>query len=185
LDRREWGAADDLLERARARSPQPAAVWYHYAILAARGMRDASRADRLAREGVAAHPREPALLANAAAQCAAAALRRDDAEALQGVMRAIAERPELAPAHRLLGELLYRAGQFDKARDAYAAATRVAPGESATAWARLGTLALRAGDRESARHAWERACSLRPDHPTARANLEALGRSGAAAPPVS
>ena len=51
---------------------------------------------------------------------------------------------------------------------------------SATAWARLGSLALRAGDREAARRAWERACSLQPDHPTARANLDALGRSGAA-----
>ncbi len=189
LDRRDWVAARHLLDRARAHWPQPAAVWYHYAVLAALGVRDIDGASALAREGVAAHPRAAALLANDAALRAGGAGARVEGrgagEPLGGVMQALAERPDLAPAQRLLGDLLYRAGQFDRARNAYAAATRLAPDGSSTAWARLGTLALRAGDRDAARHAWQRACNLRPDHPTARANLEALGRSGADVPSVS
>ncbi len=185
LDQRDWLAACQFLDRARARWPQPPAVWFHYAVLGALGAGEASAAAGLLREAVAAHPRAGALLANTAAHHARDDRGQDSAEALDAVMAAVAECPELAPAQRLLGQLRYRAGQFDRAREAYAAATRLAPDASATAWARLGTLALRAGDRGAARHAWDRACSLQPDHPTARANLDALGRSGAEAPPTA
>ncbi|GJG87690.1 hypothetical protein tb265_28710 [Gemmatimonadetes bacterium T265] len=182
LDRREWEVARELLERARAHWTAPPAVWYHYALLAALYVRDARGAATLAREGRAAHPRAAALLANRAAHRAQTRRPEHLAGALADVMGALAERSDLAPAQRLLGELQYRAGRFDRAREAYEAATRLAPDASADAWARLGTLALRAGDGERARRAWERACSLQPEHPTARANLDALRRSGAAAP---
>ncbi len=182
LDRADWTGARTYLDRARARWSEPPAVWFHYAVLAAMAARDFAAATALAREGGAAHPRSAVLLANAAALHASATPVPDTARALANVADALAERPDLAAAHRLHGDLQYRHGQFDGAREAYLAATRVAPDASAVAWARLGSLALRAGDRDAARHAWERACSLQPDHPTARANLAALGRSGAAAP---
>lgn len=188
LDRRDWLAARQFVDRARAHWAHPPAVWYHYAVLAALGVRDVDGATTLALAGVAAHPRAAVLLANAAARHVDAVDAnggRDLAGALGDVMAALAERPDLAPTQRLLGDLHYRAGQFERSREAYTTATRLAPDASATAWARLGSLALRAGDREAARHAWERACSLQPDHPTARANLDALGRSGAAAPTAS
>ena len=180
FDRRDAAGARALLDRARAGWTAPPAVWYHHAVLAAFATGDRARARALAREGVDAHPGAAALLANAAVLAAAAAPGSAPREALAGAAAALADRPDLAPAQRLLGELCYRSGDYDAARDAYAAATRLAPDASATAWARLGSLALRAGDADAARQAWTRACSLRPDHPTARANLDALGRSGAA-----
>lgn len=184
LDRGDWAAAGSLLDRARVGWPRPPAVWYHYALVAAVASGDAAQARVLAREGVEAHPRAAVLAANAAALAATAGPASAAAEACAGAMAALAARPDLAPTQRLLGHLRYAAGEFDRAREAYAAATRLAPDASATAWARLGSLALRAGDVDAARQAWTRACSLQADHPTARANLDALGRSGAAAPPA-
>ena len=185
LDRADWQGARAYLMHARSRCPEPPAVWYHYAVLGAMALGERAGAAALAREGVAAHPRSAVLLANAAALRAMSPSGSDVPSALDDVAAALAERPELAPAHRLHGDLQYRQGRFDRARKAYLEATRLAPEASAVAWARLGSLALRAGDRDAARHAWERACSLQPDHPTARANLSALGRSGAHAPTAS
>ncbi len=183
LDRRAWGNARQWVERARIRwADVPPAIWYHYAVLAALGVGDEQGAATLLREGRAAHPRAAALLANSAAL---AAEGRQPAgsrvAALADVMGALAECEHMAPARRLLADLYYRESRFDDARRAYAAATELAPDASSTAWARLGSLAFRAGDTASAAHAWERACSLHPDHPTARANLAALRRTEAAA----
>lgn len=185
LDREHWAAARQLLDRAREHWPLPPAVWYHYAVLGALGAGDVESAARILGEGTTAHPRAAALVANRVALRTHMDRGQLSPNAMNEIMTVLADRPDLAPAQRLLGELRYRAGEFERARDAYTAAIRLAPDASVTAWARLGSLALRAGDRDAARHAWERACSLQPDHPTARANLDALRRAGAEAPPVS
>ena len=174
LDLGEWAAAWEYADRARRHWTAPPAVWYHYAVLAAWGVEDLGRATALIEEGLRAYPRAPVLLANAAAHAVETGNESDATRALPRVTAALAERPTLASAQRVLGELQHRAGQFEAARAAYKAAVRLAPDASAMAWARLGSLALRAGDRREARAAWERACSLQPDHPTARANLRAL-----------
>jgi chemotaxis methyl-accepting protein methylase len=129
-------------------------------------------AERTLAEGVAAHPSASPLLVNAAAL--AAELGRPDAPALAA--RAASADPTSPHAHRLVGDAYYRAGRHAEAALAYRAAVRLDPALGPEVWARLGALALRDGARPAAVEAWERACKLQPDHPTARANLDAVRR---------
>lgn len=76
-----------------------------------------------------------------------------------------------------MGDAHYRAGLHAEAAAAYRAAVRLDPALGPEVWVRLGALALRDGARAAAVDAWERACKLQPDHPTARANLDALRRA--------
>jgi Flp pilus assembly protein TadD len=67
----------------------------------------------------------------------------------------VAEMTPLA-AHMALAEVLFDAGELDRAAAMYAALSVNAPHESAIA-AALGAIALRRGDREGARREWRRA----------------------------
>ena len=155
-----------------ARPASPPAPWFHAEALAALAAGDVPGAERTLAEGVAAHPSASPLLVNAAAL--AAELGRPDAPALAA--RAASADPTSPHAHRLVGDAYYRAGRHAEAALAYRAAVRLDPALGPEVWARLGALALRDGARPAAVEAWERACKLQPDHPTARANLDAVRR---------
>lgn len=168
---RRWLA--DARAAWTARAATPPAQWFHSEALAALGSGDVTGAERALGEGLAAHPAASPLLVNAAAL--AAELGRPEAAAL--AERAATADPASPQAQRLVGDAHYRAGRHTAAAAAYRAAVRLDPALGPEVWARLGALALRDGARAAAADAWERACKLQPDHPTARANLDALRRA--------
>lgn len=178
LERGDAVAARRWLAAARdgwaSRGAHPPAPWFHAESLAALATGDVAGAERTLADGLAAHPGASPLLVNAAAL--AAELARPDAAAL--ATRAAAADPGSAHAQRLVGDAHYREGRHGEAAAAYRAAVRLDPALGPEVWSRLGALALRDGARGAAADAWARACKLQPDHPTARANLDALRRAG-------
>jgi Flp pilus assembly protein TadD len=82
---------------------------------------------------------------------------------------ALAVRPEFPEAENLLGILLARSAQADKALTHLEKATREAP-DFVEAWSNLGYALMQKGELSSARQALERAVSLAPDFPEALNN---------------
>jgi tetratricopeptide (TPR) repeat protein len=102
-------------------------------------------------------------------------LRGDVAEAETLVREALEEAPTLPQVTKNLGDLLYRAGRYEEARDAYRRAARLAPDLGDDLYFKLGNIAYRQHDADTARQCWERATALNPGHELARTNLETLG----------
>jgi len=72
------------------------------------------------------------------------------------------------------GDLLYRAGRYDEAFEAYERAARVAPDLGDDLYFKLGNIAYKRRDTARARASWEHATELNPSHQLARANLDML-----------
>ena|GEM_PF-4777129 len=94
-------------------------------------------------------------------------------EALGFYRRAVAASPGDAMAIEPLANLLYRQGDLDGARDAYARLADLRP-HQAEIYLRLGSLNLKLGHREAAQSAWERALQIDPGMHLARKNLAVL-----------
>src|SRR5215207_8782956 len=91
-----------------------------------------------------AHPRSaaPPPDADKLLQPVSAALQAGDEDAAIRLLEAITwTHPQLADAHRMLGELMQKRGQIDDARDSYTLALHHAP-DSARAHYALATLEL-------------------------------------------
>ena len=86
-------------------------------------------------------------------------------------------RPTIPQISKNLGDLLYRAGRWDEAEEAYQRAAKLAPALGDDLYFKLGNLACRRADMPTARQHWEEAVRLNPEHALARANL-----SGSKAP---
>ena len=169
--------ADAELEKARsllgARSP--AAVWFHYAALAAAMQGDLSRASAIIDEGLAQHPRVAALHNTGAV----IQERRGDIErAVAALEEGLAEDASLPQLHKNLGDCLYRAGRYDEALEAYRRAVNVAPDLGDDVYLRLGNIHFRRHDRGEAIRCWERALELDPDNAIVRTNLGAVRTAG-------
>jgi tetratricopeptide (TPR) repeat protein len=146
----------------------PAAVWYHYASLAAALSGDLARASELLTEGVAAHPRSAVLYNDLALVCE----RRGDTEgAITAVERGLLEDPKLAQLHKNLGDCLYRSARYDEALEAYQRAVKADPLLGDDVYLRTGNIHLRRQEREAAIRCWERALELDPDNAIVRQNL--------------
>jgi tetratricopeptide (TPR) repeat protein len=174
LGREAWDAAASRLDRARALWEGKAlpASWYQAAALAAAGGGDPVRALEVAREGLAAHPTHPVLLNTVAVGLE---LSGETAEAERALRTAFAEQPALPQVSKNLGDVLYRAGRYDDAAEAYERAARLAPELGDDLWFRLGNIAYKRRQPDRARECWERAAALNPAHELVRANLDLLG----------
>jgi tetratricopeptide (TPR) repeat protein len=172
IARGAWDVAGARLERAGAlwgdRRP---AAWHQAAALAAAGADDPSRALGLVRDGLARHPGHPVLLTSLAVLLE---LSGEMAEAEAAARAAFAEAPGLPQASKNLGDLLYRAGRYDDALEAYQRAARLAPDLGDDLYFRLGNIAYKRRETEQARTWWERAAALNPQHELVRANLDLL-----------
>jgi tetratricopeptide (TPR) repeat protein len=84
----------------------------------------------------------------------------------------VEESPELAQAHKSLGDVLHRRGRAAEAAEAYRRALELDPALGADAHFKLGLLAYRRGAREEAVGHWRAALALDPGHALARTNLE-------------
>ena len=148
----------------------PAAVWFHWAGLAAALAGHLEKAIAVLFEGTEAHPHAAALHNNLAVALGVAGRSE---EALQAIDRGITEDPGLAPLHRNRGDLLLEAGRHDQALDEYRRAVKQHETLGPEIWARIGALHSAAGELVEAEAAWERALVLDPSHPEARLRLAA------------
>lgn len=173
LKREDYEVAQQRLARARelfGAKPVPA-QWFWAAALAAACGDEMPRALELAREGVKLHPGHPVLLNNLAVLLES---NGELAEAERVLRDTLAEEPSLPQLSKNLGDLLYRAGQYDDAQVAFDRAVKLAPDLGDDLYFKLGNLAFRRRDRDGARGHWQRAAELNPGHQLARSNLEIL-----------
>ena len=176
LKRGDASVAVARLARARElwsdRAPPP--PWYWAVSLSAAGADDLAGAVKTAQEGVAAHPANAVLRNNLAVLLE---LSGDLAGAEVMARSAFSEEPTYSQISKNLGDLMYRAGRYDEALDAYERAAKLNPDLGDDLYFKMGNIAFRRRDQERARACWQRATTLNPGHQLARTNLETLGTS--------
>jgi tetratricopeptide (TPR) repeat protein len=171
--------ADAALTTARQRFPrQPTADWFHYAGLVALQRADMNRAETVLTEGAEMYPRAAVLHNNLAVVRERRGLF---SSALMAAEAAVAAAPELAQAHRNLGDIYAAAGREQEATDAYTRAAELAPSLGADLYVRLGDLKMRRGQQDEAAGAWKRALEVDPGCAAARLRLESSSAVGARA----
>ena len=147
------------------------ATWYWAMALAIGCQGDLVAALAQAEEGVAQHPGIAALRNNLAVL---QELAGDLPVAETTLRAALSESPTLAQVSKNLGDLLYRAGRYDDAFEAYERAAKLAPGLGDDLFFKMGNIAFKRRDRDRARACWRRVTELNPGHQLARANLDTL-----------
>ncbi len=173
LKRGDAAAAESRLTRARELlgDRQAPAHWYWAAALAQALAAKLDSAVAIAREGVDAHPGNPALRNNLAVLLEATG----DAAAADELLRAaFTDDPSLPQISKNLADLYYRAGRYDEAFDAYERAAKLDPSLGDDLFFKLGNIAFKRRDHARARESWTRATELNPGHQLARANLDLL-----------
>ena len=96
----------------------------------------------------------------------------------QVVREALKDDPSVPQLSKNLGDLLYRAGKYEEAAEAYGRAAKLAPDLGDDLFFKLGNIAFRQRDTATAREQWKRVLQLNPGHQLAKTNLEALETSG-------
>ncbi|HET9134940.1 MAG TPA: DUF4388 domain-containing protein [Gemmatimonadales bacterium] len=125
-----------------------------------------------ARDGVQRWPDHPVLRTTLGVLLEA---HGDVGEAEAHFRHALGEDPTIPQISKNLGDLLYRAGRWDEAEEAYDRALKLAPALGDDLCFKLGNLACRRGDMARAATHWEAALRLNPEHALARANLAGAG----------
>ena len=169
---RQGDAARALERFARARhllgAALPPAHWF-WGCGWAQGLSEAwPDALTTLREGVAAYPEHPVLRTTLGVLLEGTG---EIGEAEAHLRHALGEDPTIPQISKNLGDLLYRAGRWDEAEEAYERATKLAPSLGDDVHFKLGNLACRRGDLSAARRHWERALAINPEHALARSNL--------------
>ncbi|HXW97589.1 MAG TPA: tetratricopeptide repeat protein, partial [Gemmatimonadales bacterium] len=173
LKRNDPDVALSRLQRAgellgdRGRPP----TWYWAMGLAIACQGDLVGSLGIATNGVGAHPNSAPLRNNLAVL---QELSGDLASAEMMLRTALAENPTLAQVSKNLGDLLYRAGRYDDAFEAYERAAKLSPDLGDDLYFKMGNIAFKRRDRERARACWRRVTELNPGHQLARANLDTL-----------
>jgi tetratricopeptide (TPR) repeat protein len=101
-------------------------------------------------------------------------LAGDPAGADTQLRAALNEDPTLPQVSKNLADLLYRAGRYDEAYEAYERAAKLDPDLGDDLYFKLGNIAFKRRDHARARDGWTRATELNPAHQLARANLDML-----------
>jgi len=146
-------------------------TWFWAMALATACQGDLTTALEVAERGVIAHPASAALRNNLAAL---QELGGDLASAEMMLRTALSEDPTLAQVSKNLGDLLYRAGRYDDAFEAYERAAKLSPDLGDDLYFKMGNIAFKKRDRDRARVCWKRVTELNPGHQLARANLDTL-----------
>ena len=173
LKRGDAGVASGRLQRARELwgEKAPPAIWFWAAALAHAMESDLEQAITLAQVGATAFPSNAVLKNNLAVLLE---LTGDVSGAEAAVREALAEDPSVPQLSKNLGDLLYRAGKYDEADEAYQRAAKLAPDLGDDLYFKLGNIAFRQRDTVRARTQWQRTVELNPDHQLARSNLESM-----------
>lgn len=173
LKRADFSVAVARLARAKEvwgeRTPAP--TWFWASALAAAGTDDLVGAVETARAGVAAYQGNAVLRNNLSVLLE---LTGDLVEAESMAKSAFAEEPTFSQISKNLGDLMYRAGRYDEALDAYERAAKLNPELGDDLYFKMGNIAFRRRDQDRARVFWQRATALNPGHQLARTNLDTL-----------
>jgi Tfp pilus assembly protein PilF len=171
LKRGELEEADESFTTSRALFGKrtPPAAWFHYAALTAALRNDLDRAQVLVTDGLEAFPRGPVLCNTLAVLYER---RGDVPAAVQAAERGLHENGSLPQLHKNLGDVLYGAGRFDEALEAYQRAIQLNPALGDDVYCKLGNIRYKWKEAEQAMAYWERALALNPANDSLRANLE-------------
>jgi tetratricopeptide (TPR) repeat protein len=149
----------------------PAAVWFHYAALAAALGGHIDKAISLLTEGTQTHPHSAALFNNLAV--ALEAKGRFD-EAMAAADKGAHEEAGLPQLHKNMGDLYYRNGRLDEALESYQRAVKFNERLGADVWRKLGNIRLKRNEREEAMRCWEAALDIEPGDTRLQANIAAM-----------
>jgi tetratricopeptide (TPR) repeat protein len=174
LKRGDFSVAVARLARAREVWGQrvPPATWFWAATLASGAADDLASALDVAKAGVAAHAHNAVLRNNLAVLLE---LAGDLSKAEEMARSAFADEPTCSQISKNLGDLLYRAGRYDEALEAYERAAKLNPELGDDLYFKMGNIAYRHRDQDRARVFWQRATAINPAHQLARTNLDTLG----------
>jgi len=176
LKRGHGPQAVERLDRVKALAPggqPPSAVWYWARSLAAVLAGREEDALPIAEEGLARFPHAAPLRNNLAVLHE----RHGEPErAEQLLATALEEDPSLPQVSKNLGDLYYKSGRADDARQAYQRAIKIAPRLGDDVYFKLGNLSIRDRDAQRAGAYWREALAMNPAHELARANLDTLER---------
>ncbi len=165
--------ADALLMTARPLFGQraPAAVWFHYAALAAAIGGHLDKAISLLTEGTQTHPHAATLFNNLAVALEYKG-SLDEAKAMAET--GTHEDAGLPQLHKNLGDLADRAGQLDEALEAYQRAIKFNEKLGPDVWRKLGNIRLKRNERDEAVRCWEAALAIDPTDARLKANVAAV-----------
>lgn len=161
LDRAREVAGEDLLP----------AVWYWARSIVAAVGEDYETAESILRAGLERFPRSPVLRNNLAAIVEV----MGDTEQAEALLRAAhADGLVLPQLSKNLGDVLYRAGRYDDAWDAYQQAVKLNPELGDDTYFKLGNIAYKRLDHATASAMWHKTLQLNPNHQLARTNIDTM-----------
>lgn len=169
----KFEVAEGRLDRAReVAEPNdlPAAWYWARSIVAAVG-EDYETAQSILRDGVERYPRHPVLRNNLAAILEIVG-ETDQAEKM--LRAAHADGLMLPQLSKNLGDVLYRAGRYDEAWDAYQQAVKLHTELGDDTYFKLGNIAYKRFDRATASAMWHKTLQLNPNHQLARTNIDTM-----------
>jgi tetratricopeptide (TPR) repeat protein len=157
--------------RGAAGDKQLNAVWFWARSLAAAALDRFDDAVDVLREGIEAFPDNAVLSNNLAALLD---LLGNHVEAEEILRTAWAEEPSMPQLSKNLGDLHYRAGNYDDAWEAYQRVVKLQPTLGDDVYFKLGNIAYKKLRREDATDYWRKALELNPKHELARTNIETM-----------
>ncbi len=173
LKRNDTEVAVSRLQRAgellgdRTKPP----TWYWAMSLAVACQGDLFEAIEISTQGVNTHSNSAVLRNNLAVL---QELAGDLAAGEMMLRTALTEDPTLPQVSKNLGDLLYRAGRYEDAFEAYERAAKLNPDLGDDLYFKMGNIAFKRRDKDKARICWKRVTELNPGHQLARANLDTL-----------
>lgn len=169
----KFDEAAGRLDRARevADGASLPAAWYWAQSLLLAVAEKFDEAEQVLRDGLEHHGRSGVLRNNLAALLE---LQGRTEECEQILRAAAAEGIALPQLSKNLGDLLYRAGLYDDAWDAYQRAVKAAPTLGDDVYFKLGNIAYKRMDHATASAMWHRTIELNPKHQLARTNIDTM-----------
>lgn len=169
----KFEVAEGRLDRARevAEGNDLPAVWYWARSIVAAVGEDYEMAKSILRDGVERYPRHPVLRNNLAAILEIVG-ETDQAEKM--LRAAHADGLMLPQLSKNLGDVLYRAGHYDEAWDAYQQAVKLHAELGDDAYFKLGNIAYKRFDHATASAMWHKTLQLNPNHQLARTNIDTM-----------
>jgi tetratricopeptide (TPR) repeat protein len=169
----KFAVAEGRLDRARevAEPNDLPAVWYWARSIVAAVGEDYETAQSVLRDGVERHPSHPVLRNNLAVILEI----MGEADQAEKMLRAAhADGLMLPQLSKNLGDVLYRAGHYDEAWDAYQQAVKLHTELGDDTYFKLGNIAYKRFDHATASAMWHKTLQLNPNHQLARTNIDTM-----------
>ena len=173
LRQNKFEVAEGRLARAQevAEDNKLPVVWYWARSIVAAVSEDFETAQAVLRDGIDRFPRNPVLRNNLAAILEVVG---EIEQAEQMLRAAHAEGLVLPQLSKNLGDVLYRAGRYDDAREAYHHAVKLNADLGDDIYFKLGNIAYKRLDHATASAMWHKTLQLNPNHQLARTNIDTM-----------